>query len=301
MGVRRVMANYSIKDLENFTGIKAHTIRIWEKRYNIVKPKRTCTNIRYYDDNDLKKLLNVSILNRHGLKISNIANYNEDSMTEKILNYSQSKNDIETQIEGLILAMVDLDEQNFEKIFNNTVIKIGFEEAILKLMYPFFEKIGILWQIGTINPAQEHFISNLLRQKLIAAADGIVNKTSSKSRNFVLFLPEGEHHELGLIFLHYLLKKYQHKVYYLGESVPIDGLIEVCRIKKVDFLITSIATSLSNQDIKVYLYSLSDLFSQQIIYLSGLRLKSIDFELPANVIPVDNISRFKSELDKISK
>ncbi|MBM3435062.1 MAG: MerR family transcriptional regulator [Bacteroidetes bacterium] len=296
----KVMANYSIKDLENFTGIKAHTIRIWEKRYKIVTPKRTCTNIRYYDDDDLKKLLNVSILNRHGVKISNIANYSEESMTEKILNYSQSKNDIETQIEGLVLAMIDLDEQNFEKIFNNSVINLGFEQAILKLMYPFFEKIGILWQIGTINPAQEHFISNLLRQKLIAATDGIVNKTNSKSKTLVLFLPEGEHHELGLIFLNYIIRKFQHKVYYLGESVPIEGLIEISKAKKVDFFVTSIVTSLTNNEINKYLNTLAEQFPEQTIYLTGLRLKTIDFEFPANIILIGSIGEFKSELEKAS-
>lgn len=295
------MANYSIKDLENFTGIKAHTIRIWEKRYDIVKPKRTCTNIRYYDDNDLKRLLNISILNRHGVKISNIVNLPEESVSEKILNYSQSKNDIDSQIEGLVLAMIDLDEMKFEKIFNTSIMNLGFEEAILKLMYPFFEKIGILWQIGTINPAHEHFISNLLRQKLLTAIDGIVKVINGRIKSFVLFLPEGEYHELGLIFIHYILRKYQHNVYYLGQTVPFDGLIEITKIKKIDYFVTSIVAALSNEEINKFLIKLSDQFTEQIIFLTGLRVKSIDFTLPQNIIPIDNISRFKEELDKIFK
>jgi DNA-binding transcriptional MerR regulator len=293
------MANYSIKDLENFTGIKAHTIRIWEKRYNIVQPKRTCTNIRYYDDEDLKKLLNISILNRHGVKISNIASIAEESITEKILNFSQSKNDVESQIEGLVLAMIDLDEMKFEKIFNNSVMNLGFEEAILKLIYPFFEKIGILWQIGTINPAQEHFISNLLRQKLLAAIDGVVKMNNGNIKSFVLFLPEGEYHELGLIFIHYILRKYQHRVYYLGESLPVNGLIEIVNIKKIDYLITSFVSSMSGDEINNYLHKLANHFVDQTIFLTGPRVKSLDFTLPKNIIPILNISKFKEELEKI--
>jgi len=140
------MAHYSIKDLENLTGVKAHTIRIWEKRYNLVEPKRTSTNIRYYDDEDLKKLLNVSILNRHGFKISNIVGFSDEKLCEKILNLSQTHSDPESHIEGLVIAMIDLDEGKFEKIFNTAVMNLGFEEAILKIMYPFLEKTGVFFQ-----------------------------------------------------------------------------------------------------------------------------------------------------------
>jgi MerR family transcriptional regulator, light-induced transcriptional regulator len=295
----KIMANYSIKDLENFTGIKAHTIRIWEKRYNVVKPKRTFTNIRFYDDDDLKKLLNISILNRHGVKISNIVNYSEESISEKILNFSQSKNDIETQVESLVLAMIDLDETKFEKVFSNTVIKQGFEGAILKLMYPFFERVGILWQLGTINPAQEHFISNLLRQKLITAIDGVISVLNQNAKSWILFLPEGEFHELGLIFLQYILKKYQQKVYYLGENVPIDGLIEIAKIKKTDYFVTSIISSLTNEESVKYLSRLSDHFSDQKIFVTGPKVKNLHFNIPDNIVLIDSIGKFKEELDKI--
>ena len=168
-----LMANYSIRDLENFTGIKAHTLRIWEKRYNIVKPKRTCTNIRYYDDEDLKKLLNISILNRNGIKISNIVEMSDQAISEKVMSFASTKTDTDTQVESLVVAMIDLDERKFEKIFTTAVLRLGFEETVLRILYPFFERIGILWQIGTISPAQEHFISNLIRQKLIVAREGL--------------------------------------------------------------------------------------------------------------------------------
>lgn len=294
------MAQYSIKDLEHFTGIKAHTIRIWEKRYNIVEPKRTDTNIRYYNDKDLKKLLNVSILNRNGVKISYIVNFSDATINEKVLNLTHLKSDIETHIEGLVLAMIDMDEYKFEKIFNTAVINLGFEEAILKLMYPFFEKIGILWQIGAINPAQEHFISNLLRQKLLVAVDGIANSVNGNSKSFLLFLPDGEHHELGLIYYHYIIKKFKHKVFYLGESVPLEGLKEISMLKKVDYIITSLTTALPSNKIASYINNLSDYFKEVKIFFTGLSVKDIDFPLPENVVIVKNVIKFKTVLERIS-
>jgi DNA-binding transcriptional MerR regulator len=294
------MANYSIKDLENYTGIKAHTIRIWEKRYNIVEPKRTFTNIRYYNDEDLKRLLNVSILNRHGIKISNIVNFSDEIINEKILNLSFSKGNIESQIEGLILAMIDLDESKFEKIFNTAVINLGFEEAILKLMYPFFERIGILWQIGTINPAQEHFISNLLRQKLIVAVDGIVNSMNGNAKTFLLFLPEGEHHELGLIYYHYIIRKYKHKVYYLGEAVPMEGLKEISAFKNIQYVITSITTAIPITELNNYIIKLSEYFNKATIFLTGFMIKNINFKLPSNIQTISDVHDLKEKLEKIS-
>lgn len=287
------MANYSIKDLENFTGIKAHTIRIWEKRYNVVEPKRTETNIRYYDDEDLKKLLNVSILNRHGYKISNIVGFSDTSICDKILNLAQTHNDSESQIENLVIAMIELDENKFDKIFNTSIINLGFEETILKLIYPFFEKIGILWQLGTINPAQEHFISNLIRQKLIVAIDGLVPSINEKSKSFLLYLPEGEFHELGLIFYQYLIKKRNHKLFYLGQTVPLEALKEVLKIKKVDYLFTSIVTPLDEDKLNTYFQELLEM-SENIkkIFLSGnAAAEAKDINLP------DKLQVIKSVLD----
>jgi len=294
------MANYSIKDLENFTGIKAHTIRIWEKRYNLVEPKRTCTNIRYYDDEDLKKLLNVSILNRHGYKISNIANFTENSINEKIINLAQTQNDVESQIEGLVLAMIDLDENKFDKVFNTAIINFGFEETILKLIYPFFERIGILWQIGSINPAQEHFISNLIRQKLIMAIDGLVTKISNTSKTFLLFLPEGEHHELGLIFYHYLIKKHNHKVIYLGETVPIDALTEVSKSIQLDCLVTSVTTPMPEASFEEFVSNLKKHFIDSHVYFTGLQVQNFRNEmLSGNLHLLKNVNEFKELLTSL--
>lgn len=294
------MANYSIKDLENFTGIKAHTIRIWEKRYNIVEPKRTCTNIRYYDDEDLKKLLNVSILNRNGFKISNIVNLSEETISEKILNLAQANSDVNNQIESLVLAMIDMDENKFDKVFNTAVLNFGFEDTMLKLVYPFFEKIGVLWQIGSINPAQEHFISSLIRQKLIVAIDGIVPKIGENSRSFLLFLPEGEFHEIGLIFYHYLIKKHNHKVLYLGETVPFDALLEVSKVKKIDYLLTSFITPMPDEQMDELLLNLADSFNEAKLFVTGLQTYDKNFSPNGNIQPIVSATEFKNILEEMS-
>ena len=293
------MANYTIKDLENFTGIKAHTIRIWEKRYNVVEPKRTDTNIRYYDDEDLKKLLNVSILNRQGYKISSIANLSNQMICEKVLNLAHTSNDVENQIESLVLAMIDLDEQKFDKVFNTAVLNMGFEETILRLVYPFFRKIGLLWLIGTINPAQEHFISNLIRQKLIVAIEGVIEQPAANSKNFLLFLPEGEYHELGLLFYYYILKKHNHKVFYLGESVPFDAISETSKLKRFDAVLTSIVTSRTRDEVTEYLNRLSAQFKGINVYISGQLHELNNLSIPKNIYLIENASEFKNELNRI--
>jgi DNA-binding transcriptional MerR regulator len=288
------MANYTIKDLENFTGVKAHTIRIWEKRYNVVTPKRTPTNIRFYDDDDLKKLLNVSILNRHGVKISHIINLEDEALNEKILNLTQTNSDLQNHIESLVVAMIDLDESKFEKIFTTAVINLGFEEAVLHVLYPFFEKVGILWQIGTVNPSQEHFISNLIRQKLIVAIDGLIQQMNEKTKTFLLFLPEGEYHELGLLFSYYIIKKNGHKVVYLGNSVPYDGIIETWNVKKIDYILSSFVTSSPEEKLQEYIDRFAADFPETNILISGLQTQINSLSLPQNVTRLNSAHELKA-------
>src|SRR4028119_2082894 len=160
------MSVYSIKDLEHLSGIKAHTLRIWEQRYNIIRPKRTDTNIRYYDDTDLKLVLNISLLKEHGFKISEIARMTMEDMSQEVLSLTDKNLRYSDQIQALTLSMIDLDEERFEKIMSTNALQVGFEQTMINIVYPFLIKIGVLWQTGAISPAQEHFISNLIRQKL---------------------------------------------------------------------------------------------------------------------------------------
>jgi DNA-binding transcriptional MerR regulator len=280
------MAIYSIKDLERLSGIKAHTIRIWEKRYGLLKPARTNTNIRHYDDADLRRILNVSILNRHGIKISHIASMAEREMTEKIVIISQDISDYESFIENLILAMVDLNQEKFEKLLSRAIMQIGFEDSILKIVYPFLEKIGILWQTGAINPAQEHFMTHLIRQKIIFGIDSVIPATHPSPKHFLLFLPEGELHELALLFFSYILQKRGHKVTYLGQWVPLADMASASTALNVDFLLTSIIAAYSGADLLEYLSRLSATFPDKPIYVSGYQISQISGTLPDNIIRV---------------
>lgn len=287
------MSTYSIKDLERLTGIKAHTIRIWEKRYGIVDPSRTDSNIRWYNDEDLKKLLNISILNRHGYKISRIASLTRKEINQKIMEVVKPESDYLSQIESLIVAMIELNEDRFERILNQSIIKIGFEETVFYVVYPFFEKIGLLWQTGTINPAQEHFISNLIRMKLCVAIDSLPAVGNPNAKKIILFLPKWELHEIGLLTYYYIARKSGVKVFYLGQNVPLCDLITVAHTVKPDVLGTYFVSAVTNEEMKKYLDDLSTEFSKQHIIVSGIQAANIDFELSDFTKIISNAQEFK--------
>jgi len=282
------MANYSIKDLERLSGIKAHTIRIWEKRYGLLHPERTDTNIRHYSDDDLKRILNVSILNRHGIKISHIASMNEKEMTDKIVTISSDTSNYESLIESLVVSMVDLDQDKLEKLLSRSIMQLGFEDSILNIVYPFLEKIGILWQTGAINPAQEHFISHLIRQKIIVGIDSVIPANHPSPKHFLLYLPEGELHEIGLLFYSYLIQKRGHKVTYLGQWVPLADMASASTVLNVDYLLTSIVAAYSGTDLIDYLNKLSATFNNKNIFISGYQISQISATLPDNIICLGN-------------
>ncbi len=283
------MAQYSIKDLERLSGIKAHTLRIWEKRYVLMEPSRTDTNIRTYSDSDLKKILNISILNRYGIKISHIAAMDEQEIAEKIIIISRDTSDYESLIENLVITMVEMDEEKFDKLISRTIMQTGFEETILKIVYPFFDKIGILWQTGSINPAQEHFISHLIRQKLIVAIDSVIPAVNPDPKHFLLFLPEGELHELGLLFYNYLLQKRGHKVTYLGQWVPLKDMAAASTVLEVDYLLTSIISVHSGTELDKYIERLSAAFSDTTIFISGRQASSLTEKLPGNIVRLNSV------------
>ncbi|MCA1751973.1 MAG: MerR family transcriptional regulator [Cryomorphaceae bacterium] len=260
---------YSIKDLERLSGIKAHTLRIWEKRYGIIVPSRTDTNIRYYTDEELRKVLNIAILNNYGIKISKIVGLNSEELREKVVEIGNEDVSEQVQVERLVVSMVEMDEFRFEKILVNCTIRLGFEETMMKVIYPFFKKVGLLWQTEAINPAQEHFISNLIRQKLIVAIDGqgIANQTGGKK--FLLFLPEGELHEIGLLFYSYLIQKAGHKVIYLGQSVPVNDVVAVNAVSPADYILTSVMSLCTTDDINTLLQKILNSFPEQEIIITN--------------------------------
>lgn len=293
------MIRYSINDLEKITGIKAHTIRIWEKRYNVVNPERTDTNIRFYNDDDLKKLLNISSLNKHGIKISEIVKMNKGELCEKIMEISNRSNDYDSYINNLVISMIEIDEDKFEKVLSSAIIKMGFEKTITHVIYSFLTKVGILWQVGTINPAQEHFITNLIRQKIIIAIDGQDFSPRPDSKTFLLFLPENELHEMGLLFYSYIIKKAGHKVIYLGQSVPLKDVLEIIKIRKADYILTYFVAAFETRSIPEYLRTISEGFENKDIFIAGYQVGQITESLPSNIRTIKDAEEFKSYLNKV--
>lgn len=288
------MSTYSIKELEQLSGIKAHTIRVWEQRYNLLSPKRTETNIRYYDDVDLKLILNVALLNEQGYRISKIASMTAEQMRDQVMHLTERSLTHDDQLYALTTSMIDLDEERFEKVLSSNIMKLGFEQTMLQIVYPFMSKVGLLWQTGTINPAQEHFISNLVRQKLIVAIDAQLIRTGGKK--FLLYLPEAELHEITLLFASYLLKNKGHKVIYLGQNTPEDDLLSVFELHQPDFLMTSITTSPSPEAIQGYIDGIATRFGKAKILITGYQVVRHDLQFPANVLPFNYIRDFKKWL-----
>tara|TARA_B100000965_G_scaffold406628_1_gene446659 strand:- start:7822 stop:8724 length:903 start_codon:yes stop_codon:yes gene_type:complete len=282
------LANYSIKDLEHLSGIKAHTLRIWEQRYGLINPKRTDTNIRFYDQDDLKLILNVSLLKDNGFKISKIAQMSKEEMHETVLEIADKATSFADQIYGLTLAMIDLDEQRFEKIISSNTLKIGFERTMLNIIYPFLTKIGIMWITDSINPAQEHFISNLIRQKVIVAIDGQYETYDEEAKKYMLFLPEGELHELSLLFANYLIRARGNRVVYLGQNMPFQDLQVAFNAYKPDYLLTIMTTKDRNISTEEYLANLADNFSDTPILVAGSQVIGQDLELKENIVQIAN-------------
>ena len=219
---------FSIKDLENLSGIKAHTIRIWEKRYNILVPMRTDTNIRLYDLASLQKLLNITLLHNYGYKISKIASYPEDEIPLLVREIISEKSVKNHAISAFKIAMVNFDQEHFFTTYNQLLSEKSFREVFHQVFIPLMNELGLLWQSNTISPAQEHFVSYLIKQKLLVNTEKLqILKSTKTDKVFVLSLPMNEIHELGLMYLNYEILLHGYKTIYLGESMPIENLREV--------------------------------------------------------------------------
>lgn len=283
------VSNYSIKDLEHLSGIKAHTLRMWEQRYGLLAPERAGgNNERRYGNDEMRYLLNVSLLNRNGYKISRIAKMTRHDVENEVLRITAGRQTYDVHIDALIVAMVEMNESRFEKLFNTALLQHGFEKTILEVMFPFMQKIGVMWQVGSIVPAQEHFVSNLLRQKMVVAIDGREFVPKPWSKRVVLCLPENELHELSLLFLHYKFRAEHHRVYYLGQSVPFSDLQSVVSTASPDYIFSVFTAYPRESDLYAYVKALSETFPNQKILLAGLQL--VNHEPPH----FDNVIVFNS-------
>ena len=292
------MNAFSIKDLENLSGIKAHTIRIWEQRYSFLKPQRSKSNIRFYGNEELKTILNIALLNKYGFKISHIDKMSPDEVREKIVALSYVEAFQERFINELLKFMIDLDADNFEVTLNTYIKSKGIEKAINQLIFPFLEKIGILWLTNHMNAAQEHLASNIIRQKLIVGIESITPVTQN-SKCVLLFLPEGEHHELGLLYLHYLLKSRDIPVLYLGSNVPFKDLEFVAYLKKPNYIFTHLTGISGRFSFEKFIQQIQQRIPSIPFIVSGTMAQTYIRKVPPNIILKKTFEDLGTQLDNL--
>ncbi len=266
------MGVYKIKDIEILTGIKAHTIRIWEKRYGIPTPSRTETKIRSYSDDDLKELLNVAILNKNGMKISKIAELNNSDKLKNV-DIIRSYDKVDIHHENLLLALMELDEHLFLTTLQSLFGQFGVIESFSKHLTRFLERIGILWLTGAIEPAQEHFISNLLRQKILALTDQLP-LPEKNSPKILLFLPENEWHELSLLFYHYELRRRGLFSIYLGQNMPVDSIINSIEQQKPFGILANCVSSFGENHYQNLFKKIKSKSKDITIFAAGYQISS---------------------------
>jgi DNA-binding transcriptional MerR regulator len=276
------MSSYTIKDLEQISGIKAHTIRIWEQRYNFLQPQRTQTNIRTYSSEELKTILNVSLLNKYGFKISHIDKMTPDQMEEKVLDLNQLDAEKERVVNSMIKEMVSLNMPAFERQLDMYIGQKGIEKTINEIIFSFLERVGVLWVTNHINPAQEHLATNIIRQKIILGIEKLAHLPQT-SKRVVLFMPEGEYHEIGLLYVHYLLKQKGVGVDYLGTNVPMVDLKYLTEFKKVDYLYSHITSPAKSFKINKFFEQLAQVTKHIPIVLSGQLIQEYKGSVASNI------------------
>jgi DNA-binding transcriptional MerR regulator len=279
------MVVYSINDLEKLSGVKAHTLRIWEKRYHILEPRRTPSNIRYYLDEDLKLILNIALLNRNGIKISKIAKMTLGEIHHKVAEVADIDESFEGQLDSLTISLIDLDEAKFVKLINKNIEERGFIETMTEMIYPLLDKLAMMWMSGSIKTIHEKFVSNIIKRKCVVEIDG---KQTNKEKLFLIYLPEGEMNELSLLFLHYLIVEQGYKVINAGLDVSIEDLLEAKEIRMPDYLFTIINDCMTPDQFVQYINVLSKEFSDSTVLLSGARTSALPDNAPKNVIVLNS-------------
>lgn len=294
-----VKSVFSIKDLENLSGIKAHTIRIWEKRYNILEPMRSTTNIRNYDLLSLQKLLNIVLLHDYGYKISRIAEHSSEKIELLVREIISEKSTKNHAINAFKIAMINFDQAMFFNTYNNLLSEKSFREIFYEVVIPLMNEIGLLWQAGTLTPAQEHFFSYLIKQKLLINTEKLqILEPTRKDKIFVLYLPENEIHELGLMYLNYEILLNGYKTIYLGESVPIDSLKDMKSYFDNIVYVSYLTVQPTKDNLNNYLNELTSqiLEANSQFWFLGRMTEYID-----TAIYTDKISVFNSIADLVNE
>jgi DNA-binding transcriptional MerR regulator len=291
--MNKIKSSFSIRDLENISGIKAHTIRIWEKRYHLLEPQRSDTNIRNYSLDSLQKLLNITLLYNNGYKISNIAQIKDEELpktVKKLVDKTAIQNDA---INAFKIAMMNFDSKQFNLTYNQLFEKNSFNDIFYNIFIPLFNQIGMLWQTKVIIPSHEHFISNLIRQKIILNTEKVQTENNFESdKVFVLFLPEHEIHELGLLYLNYEIQSKGYKTIYLGHSVPLDSLIEVSNFYNNIYFLSYFTSEPNRNIIHKYIEDFKeklDIGEKNKFWILGYQSQFID-----NTLLDENLKKFTS-------
>ena len=292
--------NFTIKELEALSGIKAHTIRIWEQRYHFLQPSRTETNIRRYNNEELKTLLTVALLNKYGYKISRIDEMTHEQRAEAALGLQQSDAQDEHIANVLIGYMVDLKGLELEKLLTEQVHKQGMEKTIAGIVFHFLERVGILWQTNRLRPVQEHLVSSIIRQKIICGIDSLP-LPSSTAPLFVLFLPEAEHHELGLLYVYYLLRKRGLPVIYLGANVPLKDMEHILPRRRPQYIYTHLTSYSGHAKFQRFMERLSEdaVHIQSTVLLSGFVAQLFKKPQWPNVVLLQTLSSVQSYIQAI--
>lgn len=293
------MAIYSIRDLEKLTGIKAHTIRVWEQRYRLIEPARTDTNIRYYTDENLRHLFNIALLNRYGHKISHLAKMEPEEVALRVLEISQNSTSHNAQIDALTLAMIDLNEVTFDRIFAAHCQEHGFERTMLELIYPFLDKLSVLWLTNSISVGHERFISNLIRRKIMCAIDRLPLASSREANAFLLYTSEGESQELMLLFMHYLLRKRGLHVLYLGVHTDVKDVADASHSFHPDYVFTILQEPLSRQSIQSYVEHIAHAVPGSQLLLTGAQMFVNPIKLPENAQVLSGLQDTLQFLDEL--
>ena len=273
---------FSISDIENLTGIKAHTLRIWEQRYSLLNPKRKESRHRQYDNEDLKYLLRVAFLYHNGYKISRIASLSQDEVKKIALDTTSGKENYQVFVNQLTEASIDFDQQRFEKILHNLMLHLGFKKTVVQILFPLLNKIGLLWMTDKVSPAQEHFASALVVKKILVASDGLERSIEGGPRKVLLFAPEGEQHEIPILFMQYLLKKNGVFCIYVGKNARLEVLRDFCLQHEITQLHCHLVTNLLSSDLNAYLAKLSQAYPDKELFFSGPQARKVDSP-PANL------------------
>lgn len=279
---------FSISDIEGLIGIKAHTIRAWEVRYNLVPPKRTPTNIRYYDEEDLKMLLNIVALNENGYKISRIAKMSRKQISDLVTQLKTDWSNDSMQLMSLSDATLTYDEVTFSEVLANCIEENGLINTMDTVLFPFMKRVGMLWQTGTIDPSHEHFASSLIRDKIIVEIDKVVKPEKKAPKRFLLFLPEAEMHETGLLFARYLLKKCGHETLYLGSEIPYNDLKKVIASYQPDYAFVVLTSLNLGKDINKIIGKVMD-HLQIPLLVAGSLISEFDIVVKDDLTPLKNV------------